>query len=100
MKNQSDYIFQILNKAPLPTDARDVLINSLRSFADEINQNPQKSIEISYAIAGLMATEYAQHLAPNDPIDEILTIAGELEINPPNADSLRHELVQKIRELA
>lgn len=60
----------------------------------------EQSISAAYSIAGLMATEYARNLKNDDPIDEILTIAGELEIGPPNAQELRQELVSKIEALS
>ncbi len=46
-----------------------------------------------------MATRYGRSLTPDNPINEIVTIAGELEINPKNADDLRRELISKIEKL-
>lgn len=38
-------------------------------------------------------------LGSDNPLDEILTIAGELESNPSDADELRKELIEKIESL-
>jgi len=81
------------------TNQRDLLVEALKDLASNLARNPKKDAEIAYYIAGLLATDYARTLKPGDPIDEILTIAGELEINPDNAIELRSELVQKINSL-
>lgn len=58
-----------------------------------------EAVKGGYEIAGLMSTDFAQSLGSSDPIDEILTIAGELEIHPDNAEELRLELIEKIQAL-
>lgn len=58
-----------------------------------------QAVGAAYGIAGLMATDYARNLKTGDRIDEILSIAGELEIYPDNAEELRGELIAKITAL-
>lgn len=65
------------------------LLPSLRS--DE-----QSSPEIAYFIAGMLASSFARTLSEDDPLMEIMIIAGELEVSPNNAAELTKELVRKI----
>lgn len=71
----------------------------LKNQLERLNSDVAEAVEVAYNIAGLAATDFARLLDSADPIDEILTIAGELEVNPKNAEVLRNELVEKIRQL-
>lgn len=82
-----------------PNEARSELITFLKSQTDSLRVTNAGAINTAYQIAGLMATDFARTLGPDDPIDEIFTIAGELEINPPDSDELRKELLEKIQAL-
>lgn len=77
-------------------NARGHVILYLKSQIDRLNGEMSEAVKTAYDIAGLMATKYAQSLDASDPIDEFFTIAGELEVNPVNADELRTELINKI----
>ncbi len=93
------HLYAKLNEVPPLPNIRDILIDHLQSYLPQITEEPERSSKVAYSITGLMATSYVQSLLPSDPIDEILTIAGELEINPDNAENLRQELIQKILQL-
>ena len=80
-------------------EVREVFVTILKSYLDALEGDLATALQASYQIAGLMATDYARTLKDADPIDKILTIAGELEVNPSNAEDLRQELIQKINLL-
>lgn len=90
-------LYEILNNEA--SDSRTALLEYLMQAANEMEEHRDLTKEIAYNIAGLMATDFARDLADGDPIEEILTIAGELEVMPQNHDALRAELVTKIKAL-
>ncbi len=79
--------------------ARAQFILFLKNKLVPLNGDINDATKVAYEIAGLMSTDFAQSLSTSDSIDEILTIAGELEINPHNAEELRVELIEKIQSL-
>lgn len=82
------------------THARLTLVAYLKdATTEQLGNDPEQRVSAAYKIAGLMATDFAQSLDPSDPINEIFTIAGELEINPPEATELHRELIDKINSL-
>jgi hypothetical protein len=85
----------------LPPTAKDraMMSSFLKEQATAFRAHPDQTTRIAYAIAGMLATRFARNLPEDDPIDEILTIAGELEVNPDNASDLRKELLTKIDAL-
>lgn len=91
-------IFRELNQEE-PSKARVEFTLYLKSALPQLNGEISEAVKTAYEITGLMNTDFAQSLDTSDPINEILTIAGELEVNPDNADDLRKELIVKIREL-
>lgn len=92
-----DKQFQSLNKATSLETARQEFIDFLKTEAENLRTRPEDTIQIAYHIAGMLATNSARLIEQtNDPIGEILTIAGELEVNPPEASTLRDELLTKI----
>lgn len=80
-------------------DSRANVVNFLRSKSTALQESADAAVNTAYDIAGLMATDFARQLSQDDPIDEVLTIAGELEIRPINSEALRQELIQKIDAL-
>lgn len=46
-----------------------------------------------------MATDYVRSLPSNDPVVEALSLAGELEIKPANAEALAKLLTEEIARL-
>ncbi|MBM3210133.1 hypothetical protein FJZ39_02230 [Candidatus Saccharibacteria bacterium] len=93
--NNYDKLFTSLNERR-PSEYESLLISVLQEFSTQLVKNPEKDTEIAYNIAGLMATDYARTLPQGSLLDEIFTIAGELEIDPEDRDALREELIQKI----
>ncbi|HEY8886572.1 MAG TPA: hypothetical protein VIM31_03700 [Candidatus Microsaccharimonas sp.] len=81
------------------SEVRLVFVASLKSYLYYLEKDLPAAIQAAYEITGLAATSYASTLINNDPIDGILTVAGELEINPTDAEVLRQELVKKIKNL-
>lgn len=90
--------FQSIDEVPR-SEARTQMVQFIKEQAVRLRGDPDQAARIAYEIAGLMATEFAHTLDDSDPLDEILTIAGELEINPKNADELYEELIEKIDQL-
>ncbi|MFF0492841.1 hypothetical protein ACFYTQ_27740 [Nocardia sp. NPDC004068] len=80
-------------------EARAHMTQFLKEQAVRLRDEPGQALQIAYEIAGLMATEFARTLGDDDPLDEVLTIAGELEVDPENADELYKELIEKIGQL-
>ncbi len=98
--NHNTLFDEFYGQSELTPSEKNRLVLELKKIAATLQAHPEQAPNIAYSIAGLMAADFARKLPPDDPIDEILTIAGELEINPDNADRLRMELVQKIKMLS
>lgn len=92
-------IYQSLDNIETNNTNRGLLINYLKECSSNIQKNTENKRVIAYDIAGLLSTKYAQKLNENDPIDKILTLAGELEVDSQdnNADWL--ELIDMINSL-
>lgn len=82
-----------------PEQARDVIVSFLKGQLGALTGDMTSAIDAAYSIAGLAGTDFVRSLDPIDPIDEIFTIAGELEINPDDSENLRKEIIDKIRSL-
>ena len=92
-------IFREINSSDTE-HARLTLVAYLKDVVvEKLNKEPEQAANTAYKVAGLMATDFARSLEPSDPINEIFTIAGELEINPPETSELHRELVDKINSL-
>lgn len=94
----SSRLFDRIDELP-DEQSRAEIISFLQEQLPALSSDLERSIEAAYSIAGLMATNYSRNLKDDDPIDEILIIAGELEVNPKNAEELRKELMVKIEAL-
>ena len=93
-------LFDLLNNEQFtPQRSRAEVVAYLKQSATELTQDPDSILSVAYDITGLLATNFAAQLPDNDPVDEILTIAGEIESNPPNVSELCHELIEKIAKL-
>ena len=77
-------------------NARQEFVDYLHSVSQELEQDTASAPRIAYDIAGMFATKFAHQLDEEDPLIEIMTIAGELEVKPENTDELRRELIDKI----
>lgn len=84
---------------PSDTEARLIVIHFLKDTALALSKAGKDPIAGAYDITGLTGSNFFQALPPGDPLEEIFTIAGELEINPQNADELTQELIDKIAAL-
>lgn len=93
---KSNNNFESIDAAPTAHESRLRLVRVLKDAATELRSNPNDYAAIAYGIAGFFATDFVRQLSSDDPIDEILTIAGELEIKPTDAKELQQELLQKI----
>lgn len=98
MNSVFDNHFQLIDNLPYD-ESRQNMVDFLQMQAAVLRDQPDDAPRIAYNIAGLMATDFARKLADNDPLSVVMTIAGELEIDPPDADSLRLELIQAIELL-
>ena len=61
-------------------EKRKAAINYLQECVDNLPNDPGERLKVAYKIAGLMSTNFALSLEDNDDIDQILTLAGELEV--------------------
>lgn len=80
-------------------NSRVELLRYLTQAASDLRTSTDTTQQTAYNIAGLMATDFARSLPDDDPIEEIFTIAGELELMPQNHEQLRDELITKIAAL-
>lgn len=99
MDNESE-IFEHLTHESDIAKSRQMVVSYMKSLLPLFETLSSDTYNAAYELAGLMATDYARRLNSDDPIDEILTIAGELEINPPNSESLAREISEKIKHLS
>lgn len=81
------------------SETRDNVISFLRYCGNSLKSGQDSAAIIAYSIAGLMATDYVKSLPSDDPLNEILVIAGELEIDPENKEALKNELIRAIDQL-
>lgn len=66
----------------------------------ELECDTNQATSIAYAIVGrFMNQYYIPDISSDAPIYNILTVAGELETNPDNAEELRLELIELIQQL-
>jgi len=92
-------IYQFLdNKEPNNTN-RDLLISYLKECSQSVPKDIENRKSLVYNIAGLLSTKYAMSLDENDPIDKILTLAGELETNDKDEDDGWVNLIKMINSL-
>ena len=82
-----------------PSEARRHAVSFLNDTLLALKSGKQPASKIAYEIAGMLATRFARSLSEDDPLLEIMIIAGELEIEPNNTKELTEELVQKIEAL-
>ena len=92
-----DKLFTKLN-SETSSETYENILSFLRHSHRELLQNPDQTPKIAYAITGLLATDYIRNLDEADPLNEIFTIAGELEAEPENI-KLKNELLVAIDQL-
>lgn len=82
-----------------PEINKNELITYLKSCAQLLLSDKTNRAGVAYEIAGLMSTKYARSLENDSELDEILTMAGELETEDASNDDRWMELVNKINDL-
>lgn len=92
-------IYQSLDNIETNNTNRGLLITYLKECSNNIPKNTENKRSIAYNIAGLLSTKYAQELDEDDPIDKILTLAGELEVDDKDSDTGWLELIDRINSL-
>jgi len=95
----SEATFNTLDHDKNPESMRRYFVEYLLKLLPNLKSNQQASPEIAYSIAGMLSSHFAQTLNNNDPLLEIMIIAGELETSPANSLELTEELIRKIESL-
>lgn len=70
--------------------------NILISFFNDALLALKSGKQPAYEIAGMLASKFTQSLEEDDPLLEVMIIAGELEVKPKNTEELTQELIAKI----
>lgn len=60
--------------------SREEIISYLKSKARNFGSDEERNREIAYEIAGMMSIESVRKLDARDPIVEVMSLAGELEL--------------------
>ena len=98
MKQNQD-IFKSLWGVQDPEKARLNLASHVKSQLPRFQSVSEDTFAAAYDLAGLMATDYVRSLPDDNPLLDILELAGELEIKPPDSQDLAHEIAAKIAAL-
>lgn len=97
---EADDIYIKLNSHEPLEISESVIISYLKDCAQKLIAHPDQRTSIAYEIAGLMSTRYARRLSDGSKIEEIMSLAGELEIDSNGEDTKGwNELVSLIRKL-
>lgn len=96
---QNQDIFESLREVRDREKARVDLASHIESQLSRFQSVSDDTFDAAYNLAGLMATDYVRSLPDDDPLLDILVIAGELEIKPPDAEELAREIAAKIAGL-
>lgn len=80
-----DKLYSLLDSNASSADQRRELVTRLKMCAAKLPDDESDRRLIAYKLAGLLSTHFVKSLDSDDAIDEILTLAGELEI--PDDDS-------------
>lgn len=96
----TDKIFDFLNNEQIAdTEKRSALIRYIQERAELYRNSMYRPEDIAYNLAGLMATEYFKKLNEDDPIEDVLTRAGDLELPQPHQTEDWPTLLQLIDNL-
>ena len=88
-----------LDDESTPEVHRQELVAFLKDCSNNLPEGNDERRQIAYAIAGFMSTEFARSLDPSDPLDQILTLAGELEVPDEDTESKWQEFRRLIHSL-
>lgn len=94
----TDSTYELLNNEHLSdAEKRSALIQHIREYAALFDSPEHRAEDIAYHLAGLMSTRYVMGLEDDDPIDTVLTLAGELEL--PEAHRNKESTWRRLLEL-
>ena len=90
-----DEAFDTLSKSS-DKEARRNFTSFFHDTARAVREDDVAPVDAAYAITGMLSTPFARSLEPGDLLLDVMTIAGELEIDPPDAEALTAELLEAI----
>ncbi len=96
MNNKTIYDF--LDNNPDNNQNRLALINYLKNNIQSLGDN-EKYSETVYNMAGMMSANYVHSLPDDDILMQILTLAGELEVEDENTNENLNHLIYLINQL-
>jgi hypothetical protein len=83
-----DKLFESLDGAEaMDSKERSELRAYLLGVVDEFETSPENGQEIAYQVAGLMAAKSIMNLPEGDPFEQVLRLAGELELPEKQRDT-------------
>lgn len=93
-----DKVFETVEATKEPSLQRQLILNYLNSCLNLLKNDPEARQDIAYNIASLSATEYAQTLDEEDPLDITFAFASELEEEDGNHEDwpLLVELIESL----
>ena len=94
-----DKIYNTIEKITDSDNKRLLITNYLISCLPLLEVSNNYLNKVIYNIASLMSAEYIQSLDENDEINEILTIAGEMEVPTDNSQDNLDLLITLIKNL-
>lgn len=97
-----DKIFELLNNEHVSAaEKRSALIQHIRVYAALYENSEHRPEDIAYRLAGLMSTKYVMSLEEDDPLEAVLTMAGDLELPKPQQsdESSWHRLLEMVNGL-
>jgi len=84
----SEATLNVLDQNNDPEITRSYFVDFLSGLLPDLESDQLSSSQIAYSIAGMLSSDFAQKLSDDDPLMEIMTIAGELEVAPENTPEL------------
>lgn len=82
-----------------PDKKRQELIAYLKTCVDTLPSDEDGRQAIAYNMTSLLSTDYARSLTGTDTVDEVLTLAGELEVPDDNSSAKWTELCKLVHAL-
>jgi hypothetical protein len=92
-------IYNLLNNEFEPSAKRVELISYLKRCIEPLPSDDDERRSIAYNIAGLLSTNFAESIHNDDPINEVLILAGELETPDENNAQKWEELIKLVNKL-
>ena len=92
-------IYTQLNSDHSNSEKRSLLISYLKEQIESLSQQNDERTKVAYEIAGLMSTRYIKSLNSDDILEQILSLAGELEIKESASEQKWHALQRMVAQL-